>query len=133
MLLKTLYLILDTKNSEAKNVKPITYIAPMKTSTYLFAGIIIGLVALAMTNPTEENYLTRLGNDYGNMHHGTKVSNDMLKHMGKSERTSYLFFSTYHYAFGNATADYYGVGMSIFFKSSSYEPLQKQEEKTISI
>jgi len=105
-----------------------------KIAKPIIIGIFIGLVTLAITNPTEEKYLTRLGNDYGHTHHGTKVSNDMLRHMGNSQRTSYLFFSTFRYVFGNATADYYGVANFIFFKRSSYEPIeQKQKDESISI
>jgi len=95
-------------------------------------GLTIGFILFIITNPSEDDFLTRLGNDYGNMHHGTKVSNEMLKHMGKSKRTTYLLWSTFHYEFGNATADYYGVANIIFFKRSTYEPFENKE-KHISI
>ena len=98
----------------------------------LLVAVSLTLIFLIVTNPTEDKFLTRLGTDYGDIHHGTNVSNEILLHLGKSSRTSYILFSKYHYEFGNASADYFGIATLIFFKKSTYEPIAK-EEKYISI
>lgn len=76
--------------------------------------LLIGLLVLLLTNPSEEDFLNKVSLDYGALHGGMRFSNDDLLRMGESHRKNYLFFSTYQYEFGTIGVRYIGFASSTF-------------------
>lgn len=80
-------------------------------------GIILSgllLIALILTNPSEDFYLNHIGTEYGAMHHGAKFEPEVLLHMGNGNRNNFIFLSQYRYSFGNISVSYLGFGGFIF-------------------
>jgi hypothetical protein len=70
---------------------------------------------LFLSNPSESTYLSRVSNDYAQYHHNMDISIEMLEHIGESNRTTYILFSTYDYKFGNMRVFYIGIANSIYY------------------
>lgn len=82
----------------------------------LFSGLIVLLV---FGNPSEDRFLTTIAKDFTAMHHGVQMDVSTLQKLGNTQYKSYLFFSTYHYAFGQISVDYVGLGFMTFHLKSS--------------
>lgn len=73
---------------------------------------------MALTNPSEEKFLTRVSQDYGAVHGGMQFSAAELQSMGESQRQSYFLFSRYDYRFGAIGVRYVGFMFSVFYVES---------------
>lgn len=98
----------------------------MKSHKQVVLGILLLLIALIISNPSERHYLDRIMRDYGMKHPGLALNQKSLLHIGTSHRNSYLFFSNYTYQFGTIRVSYFGIGSFIFYlESSTEEPKSK--------
>jgi hypothetical protein len=77
--------------------------------------LFIFFAMLFLSNPSESTYLSRVSEDYAQYHQNMDISIEMLEHIGESNRTSYLLFSTYDYKFGNIRVFYIGIANSIYY------------------
>jgi hypothetical protein len=92
--------------------------------------IIIGIIFMALSNPSEQKFLDKVSAEYGAVHDGTSFSHADLLQMGESRCQSYFIFSTYEYEFGTIGVRYVGFLFSIF-NMESYrkdEILEKKED-----
>jgi len=80
--------------------------------------IIIGIVFMAVGNPSEPKFLNKVSAEYGSVHGGMTFSNAELLQMGESHRQSYFIFSTYEYEFGTIGVRYFGFIFSVFYVES---------------
>ncbi len=85
----------------------------------LFTAFLFLIVIIVMTNPTHEDYLDRVSQDYGQIHKGMDMTSDMLLRIGHQERNSFWIFSRYTYRFGAISVEYIGCGTLIFFVGSA--------------
>jgi hypothetical protein len=84
---------------------------------------------LVISNPSELTYLNRVSVDYAQYHPKMDIPTEVLQQVGQSNRTTYLFFSTYDYRFGNMQVFYFGVANSIYYlglqrKKSERRPIK---------
>ncbi len=89
-----------------------------KLSKHISFWSLVLLLALAVSNPEEHQFLERVAIDYGKLHGGMELSIKELIHMGESNRTSYFIFSVYSYKFGNIGVKYFGIALTTFFWGS---------------
>jgi len=80
--------------------------------------IIIGIIFMAVSNPSEQKFLEKVSSEYGAVHGGANFSTADLLQMGESRRQSYLIFSTYEYEFGTIGVRYVGFLFSVFHVES---------------
>lgn len=80
--------------------------------------VLMGIVFMALSNPSEEKFLNRVSSEYGAVHGGMSFSNADLLQMGESRRQSYFIFSTYEYEFGTIGVRYVGFLFSVFHVES---------------
>ena len=73
------------------------------------------LAFLSLSNPSEETYLTRVSDDYKEYHINADIPVEVLEQIGKSNRSTYLFFSTFDYQFGGIKIFYIGVANNIYY------------------
>lgn len=90
----------------------------MKKSRLLII-LLFALGILFLGNPTERQYLQQVAHDFGKIHHGMSLNINDLTQMGDSSYQSYLFVSTYAYAFGNIQVTYLGIAFMKFYLGSS--------------
>ncbi|MEM9325689.1 MAG: hypothetical protein AAGA85_08540 [Bacteroidota bacterium] len=102
-----------------------------KVSPVLWLSLILTLLFLAFSNPSESSFLQAVSDDYGQLHHGLEMSPDQLLQMGESSRKSYGLLSTYTYRFGTIAVHYVGVGSMVIFLGSSTEQASEQDPPTI--
>jgi hypothetical protein len=97
-------------------------------------ALILLLITLTLTNPSEVRYLDRISDDYGQMHGGLEFSPDDLLKMGDGKRTTYGLFSHYEYSFGKIKVEYIGVAGSVYYLGSdTSENNQKTNDPDILI
>ena len=94
--------------------------------------LVVLLVAafLGLSNPSEETYLARVSNDYTQYHINQEIPVEVLQHIGRSHRSTYLLFSTYDYQFGNVKVFYFGIANNIYYVGIQK---QKKEENPIKV
>lgn len=98
----------------------------------LFSIFLVLLIfVLAISKPSEQNFLDRIATDYSNIHPDFQLSSADLVNMGSTQYRSQLIFSTYTYKFGSIEVSYWGAFGSIF--SSGYQNGIELEEKTTTI
>jgi hypothetical protein len=92
--------------------------------------IIVGVIFMAVSNPSEEKFLNKVSQEYGAAHGGMGFSSAELLQMGESRRQSYLIFSIYEYEFGTIGVRYVGFLFSVFHVESYREdkPTKNREE-----
>jgi len=98
-----------------------------RLNVILIITALIGLF-LAITNPSEDSFYSRLQQDYGSAHSGFNLSKSQLLEMGNSQYASYFFFSKFSYQFGNIGVHYVGIGSFIIPLESQSEDLQEAEQ-----
>jgi len=100
-------------------------------------AITISLFTLALIliigNPSEDSFLNKLQQDYGQIHQGVALSKTDLQRMGKSSFNSYLFWSSYRYAFGNIEVRYFGVAFMTFYLGSSGQSVEEPETEKLKL
>jgi hypothetical protein len=92
--------------------------------------ILMGIIFMALSNPSEEKFLMRIAVEYGAVHGGAHFNTAELRAMGESRRQSYFIFSTYEYEFGTIGVRYVGFLFSIFHIESylkKTEPVDEDE------
>lgn len=93
-------------------------------------ALLIIVLVLILTNPTEEQFLNRVAGDYGTMHHGLTLDAKQLLELGEKETQSYFLFGVYSYRFGTISVSYIGL-LGTFIKLGS--ETRKQEDKLRSV
>jgi len=95
--------------------------------------IIIGIIFMAVSNPSEEKFLNKVSMEYGAVHGGMHFTPAQLLKMGTSQRQSYLLFSTYEYQFGSIGVRYVGFLFSVFHVESYREedPQKKGQDEVL--
>ncbi|MEO1053135.1 MAG: hypothetical protein AAFX87_21060 [Bacteroidota bacterium] len=94
-----------------------------------FLAIVI--LVLGLTNPNENRFLEKVAQDYGQFHGGMEIDEERLLKIGKSERSSYLIFSVYHYEFGNIGVAYFGIATNTIFVKSYQAETQQQGDAIV--
>ena len=87
------------------------------------------LTLLILGNPSEKRFLLALQEDYGSVHQGMNLGVEELKQMGTSSYRSYIFWSSYEYAFGSIQVKYVGIVFTTFYLGSG-STQSIQQEKT---
>ena len=101
---------------------------------YSFITLLVFLLVLILTNPSENKFLKSVSEDYGHMHTGVSMDSKILKHIGNSNRTSYLIYSKYEYRFQGISVFYMGILNRVIYLGNDFEPSTiKQEQETIEI
>jgi len=77
--------------------------------------LLLVLAFLSFSNPSEKTYLTRVSNDYMEYHIKVEIPVEVLEQIGKSNRSTYLLFSTFDYQFGGVKVFYFGVANNIYY------------------
>ncbi|MCZ4410597.1 hypothetical protein O3Q51_17405 [Cryomorphaceae bacterium 1068] len=95
--------------------------------------LLMGIVFMALSNPSEEKFLNKVSQKYGAVHGGTNFTNADLLQMGESRRQSYFIFSTYEYEFGTIGVRYVGFLFSVFHVESYREedPQKKERDEVL--
>lgn len=95
--------------------------------------IIIGIILMVVSNPSEQKFLEKVSSEYGAVHGGASFSAADLLQMGESRRQSYLIFSTYEYEFGAIGVRYFGFLFSVFHMESyrNEEELTPERDEVI--
>ena len=88
----------------------------MNLKSRLFVLVfLLTLAILSLSNPSEKTYLTRVSNDYMEYHIKAEIPVEVLEQIGKSNRSTYLLFSTFDYQFGGIKVFYFGVANNIYY------------------
>lgn len=90
-----------------------------KALRYISPFLVLIIAVLVFTRPTEDHFLKRISSDYGQLHGGIGITEEMLNEMGESDYQSYFLYSTYHYRFGTIGVAYVGIGGQIFYLGST--------------
>lgn len=92
----------------------------------IFALLILG-------NPSEKRFLLALQKDYGSVHQGMNLGVEELAQIGKSSYRSYIFWSSYEYAFGSIQVKYVGITFMTFYlgSGSTQYPQEKTQQASI--
>lgn len=93
--------------------------------------LLVVLVVLSFSNPTESTYLSRVSDDYKQHHINYDIPAEVLQVVGKSNRSTYLLFSTYDYQFGNIKVFYFGVANHIFYVGTKRKKQEKNPVKIV--
>ena len=86
---------------------------------------------LSLSNPSETTYLQRVSDDYAQYHPKMDIPTEVLQQVGQSNRTTYLFFSTYDYRFGNMRVFYFGVANSVYYMGLQRKKKEKRPIKVV--
>ncbi|WKV11670.1 hypothetical protein [Marivirga harenae] len=73
-----------------------------------------------MLVPSEDDYLSRIANDYGASHQNFDLSAEDLAEYGEFEYHNRLLYSQFEYRFGNISVSYYGFLSFIIFEKSDF-------------
>src|SRR5690554_3261424 len=93
----------------------------------VFVFLLFLLIGSILLVPKQEDYFMRLSSDFGQIHTGQNLDEQMLKEMGSYEYTNFLIFSRFQYEFGSISVSYYGFLTFIrFHKSASVEKIQSE-------
>lgn len=92
--------------------------------------LLLMLVFLSISNPSEKSYLTRVSNDYMEYHIKADIPVEVLEEIGKSNRSTYLFFSTFDYQFAGVKVFYLGVANNIYYVGMQR---RKKEDRPVKI
>lgn len=95
--------------------QPLIIMKVKKITLILFSLFVAFLI---LSNPSEESFMKAVATDYGRIHNSQPLTAQMLRHLGKSSRQSYILFSRYDYQFGSIGVSYFGIGNMIFFTGS---------------
>ena len=99
---------------------------------HLIALALLGSLAfLSFSNPTERTYLSRVSQDYKQYHADYDIPADVLQVVGRSNRSTYLLFSTYDYQFGDTKIFYFGVANQIIYMGSKKRKKEKNPIKIV--
>jgi len=80
--------------------------------------VVVIILALAFSNPSQRKYQEQIVAEFGQFHGGMSISVDQLLELGHGNRESFFLFSTYQYEMGNIGVKYWGVaGFTFFVKS----------------
>ncbi|HKK39086.1 MAG TPA: hypothetical protein VJ949_06695 [Cryomorphaceae bacterium] len=91
--------------------------------------LLMGVIFLAVTNPSEEKFLHKVSADYGAIHGGMHFTPAQLLEMGSSQRQSWLIFSTYEYQFGTIGVRYVGFLFSVIHVESFREEKKSKSDE----
>jgi hypothetical protein len=94
-------------------------------------ALLLLLAFLSISNPSENTYLERVSDDYAQYHPKMDIPLEVLEQVGQSNRTTYLFFSTYDYRFGNMRIYYLGVANSVYYLGLQRKGQEKRPAKVV--
>ena len=95
--------------------------------------LLIALLAMIFSNPSQEDYQERLSIDFGAFHGGMQLSAEQIVAMGHGNRNSYLLFSTYQFQLGTIGVQYWGIAGMTFFSRSFKKDDTRTKNKAVSI
>ncbi|MFT4755609.1 MAG: hypothetical protein ACI91R_000242 [Vicingaceae bacterium] len=97
--------------------------------------LLIVILALVFTKPTEQDFFNKIVSDYSHVHPGFELSNAELENMGSTQYHSQLLFSSYTYKFGGIEVSYWGILGNVFYRGYENEGENegREEEKSTTI
>lgn len=96
-----------------------------------FPFSVIVVLILLLSNPNKNQYFARVSQDYTKYHHELQISQEALEQIGKSQRNSYILFSTFSYSVGKLSFHYFGIGNSVFYVGSEYDKKKSAPIKVV--
>lgn len=73
--------------------------------------------------PKENEYFSRVSNDFGEIHAGQVFDPELLRKIGDYEFHNRIIFSQFDYQFGTISVSYYGFLSFIVFERSEYKDI----------
>ena len=64
-------------------------------------------------------------------HLNDKISHEVFKVIGKSDRQNYLLFSTFAYTYGGKSYHYVGIASQVIFVGAQYDQRKNQVYKVV--
>jgi len=102
---------------------------------YGSAFLLIVILVLVVTKPSEQDFFDKIVSDYGQVHSGFELSSAELKNMGSTKYHSQLLFSSYSYKFGGIEVSYWGILGNVFYRGYENEGENegREDEKSTTI
>lgn len=102
---------------------------------YGSAFLLIVILVLVVTKPSEQDFFDKIVSDYGQVHPGFELSSAELKNMGSTKYHSQLLFSSYSYKFGGIEVSYWGILGNVFYRGyeNEGENAGREDEKSTTI
>ena len=105
----------------------------LKSLKYIASILVILVVVLALTKPSEDDYFDQIVRDYGQIHPKHELSRADLAKMGTTHYSSQIIMSSYSYQFGSIEVAYWGILGKIFYKGYDDESTKGKKSNAIEV